>query len=327
MERIGVTETNCEKMKTWVGYNNNHEVRFAATSGGVGSAIIKYLFEKQIIDGAISFTFDKTDKKFASQIVYSYNDYSLSGSIYHEIDIIRFLKDADIENRSLAVFCLPCQTRAVRKILYDKGCNTIILGLTCSSQQTYEATEYLFKRLGINKDSVKSFQYRGNGWPGGIGIALNDKTENIRVPNNGSIWTRIFHSRLFIRKKCWHCIDTLNSSCDILLADPWLKEYIENEKTGQTLFSAYTESGKRIIENAIEDGFITATAVDNSVLEQSQKGTIERKKSYGEHRKLVNIIFSIYNSRLYRRIILSSNWTFKCHYKFNSILEKYMRNN
>lgn len=128
-------------MKTYIGYSTDSNVRFNATSGGIGTSFLKWLFDKNIIETSISFVFNSNTLRYEPQIIHSFNDYRISGSIYQEIDLIGFIKSHLNEIKGVfACFALPCQTRAIRKILRSAGHKSIIIGLTCSSQQTIDAT-------------------------------------------------------------------------------------------------------------------------------------------------------------------------------------------
>ena len=223
-------------------------------------------------------------------------------------------------NGNIALFCLPCQALAIRKLFEPMGIDTYLLGLTCSSQQSIEATTYLLKRVGVDFTKLTYLQYRGNGWPSGVQIK-KDNGERLFVSNNSSLWSDIFHSRLFIQKRCFYCQNTLNKYSDVVLADPWLKDYLSEESIGQTLFAAYTPKGSTIIKAAIDKGYIEAKSVNDDFLEKSQRLTLIRKSGYKKHPKVRNILIDIYYNSIYRRLALLPT-IFKFHIKLNKIIEK-----
>ena len=98
------------------------------------------------------------------------------------------------------------------------------------------------------------------------------------IANNASIWNRIFHSRLFIRPKCFMCKDTLNQHSDIALADPWLKEYISSEKIGMTLATCFSETGNHILTQAQNDNYIHANEISYQQVILSQNPHWTEKK-------------------------------------------------
>ena len=223
------------EMKTYIGYSTDERLRWHATSGGVGSAMLHYLFATKQVETAVSFYYDAATLQYMPKLIYSFEDYQPVGSIYHEIDLPKFVKSHlnDIKG-GFACFCLPCQTKPIRHYVESAGHACFIIGLVCSSQQSFEATEYLLKRLHVQKNEVAHIQYRGKGWPSGVRILLKNGSEKF-VPNGNSIWTQIFHSRLFVMPRCLRCKDTLNAHADVSIADPWLREYVDNETIGKTL--------------------------------------------------------------------------------------------
>ena len=236
-------------MISYIAYAADSQIRYEATSGGVGSAIIKYLFDNQIIQTSITFDYDCNSLQYVPRLIYSYDEYRITGSIYHEIRLIQFIKDNLYKIRGgFACFVLPCQTLAIRTILEKKGIRSILIGLTCSSQQNIGATCYLLKRMRIKERDVERIQYRGNGWPSGIQIKLKNKKE-IFVPNNNSIWTDIFHSRIFVMPRCLRCHETISNKVDIALADPWIRAFVKNDNIGNTLCFIMTDVGNNIFDS------------------------------------------------------------------------------
>ncbi len=308
---------------TYVGNSIDENIRYNATSGGVGSAIIKYLFEKKIISNALSFRFDKYSLSYKPIIIYSYKEYVPVGSIYHNIDLYHFYQEqfrTGTINGDGAVFCLPCQALPLRKLFERNGKNVFILGLTCSSQLNYEATTKLLALCKIEPCQVTKIQYRGNGWPSGVQIFLNNG-QTIRI--NKSLWRDIFHSRLFILDRCFNCNNTLNKFADIVLADPWLKKYMETEHIGKTLFKALTLDGCSIVINMIKEHYIEAQKIDDDYLTRSQYKTILRKESYFRHPKVRNFIKFLYLNKLYH-FFVSNVILFRLHLRFNRFIENFI---
>lgn len=312
---------------SYIGYATDSTIRYKATSGGIGSAILKYLFENKVIQTSITFDYNNKDLQYVPRLIYKYEDYNITGSIYHEIKLIEFIKQNINEIQGVfACFVLPCQARAIRSILERAGIANFIIGLTCSSQQSIEATYYLLKQLQIKKEDVSKIQYRGNGWPSGIQIHLKDNTTKY-IPNNNSIWSQIFHSRLFIQKKCFYCQNTLNVCSDITLADPWLKEYFSTEKEGLSIIICNTPKGTKLIEDAQLNKYINIQPIDYNKATSSQKGTIKRKESYIKNKTLTRFMINIFSSTIYKKVILNSTILFQIHNRIKNKIESYIRNN
>lgn len=318
-------------INTYIGYSLDSTIRHKASSGGIGSALVKYILDNKIADYALSFSYDKENVCYKPVLVSSFEDYFICGSIYQEMNLMTGLKlllnsielqcgeDSQTKGKRIVLFALPCQTRALRTICKNAGYESIIIGLTCSSQQSHEATTYLLKRIGVDEKSVNYIQYRGNGWPSGIQISTNDNKVYF-VQNNDSVWMDIFHSRLFIQPRCFSCNNTLNDFADIVLADPWLKEYMSTEIEGQTLFASYTDIGESLINNSLDSNYIEARKVSSELLYQSQKSTIARKEAYRSHPVIRNWMRKVCLSEIYKKIVKHS-CLFKLHCKLRSKIE------
>lgn len=309
---------------SYIGYAADSDIRYKATSGGIGSAMIKYLFESKTIQTSITFDYNNKSLQYVPRLIYRYEDYNITGSIYHEIKLIQFIKQHIHEIQGgFACFVLPCQARAIRSMLEKAGIPNILIGLTCSSQQSIDATHYLLKRMQIVKENVTRIQYRGNGWPSGVQIHLKGNTIKY-IPNNNSIWTQIFHSRLFIQKKCFYCQNTLNIFSDISLADPWLKEYFSTEKEGLSIIICNTSKGVTLIENAHQKKNICIQPIDYNKVILSQIGTIKRKESYIRCKTSTNLMIKIFSSAIYKNTVLKSKILFQLHNKIKNKIELYM---
>ena len=116
------------------------DIRYKGTSGGVISQIIKYLFEYNKINSALSMKYSGI-KLFDPILIYTYEDYENTGSVYHEINIYKYLKE-NIENikSPILITCLPCQVLPIRRLLDKNNIDSTIISLFCSNQLEKEAT-------------------------------------------------------------------------------------------------------------------------------------------------------------------------------------------
>lgn len=109
-------------MQEYLGYSTNGEIRYKATSGGVGTSIIKYLFDNGLIDYSISFRFDNTTLSYKPELISSFSEYKICGSIYQEMDYIGYIKSIlpEIKTGSRVAFSVhhvkqSCSVLYVRK--------------------------------------------------------------------------------------------------------------------------------------------------------------------------------------------------------------------
>lgn len=243
----------------YIGFSKKEDDRFRASSGGIGTAIIRHLLSLPEYGTSITFYFDVDLCKYIPKLIFLEKDINVCGSIYQDIDLIRFVRD-NIENikNGIVLTCAPCQVVPIRSMLNRKGIKNFIISYCCSGQTTIEGTWCYYKFLGIDKKNVQNMQYRGNGWPSGIQIWLKDgniiKKENWTEP-----WIAIHQSNLFKPKRCLFCKLDMGHNADINIADPWLERYKKTETKGATLCVINSECGKKVFNEMIESNEIEVT--------------------------------------------------------------------
>lgn len=96
----------------YVGYSTDKEIRHKASSGGVGTAIIKYLFSLPEYSTSITFVYDKEKCGYILKLIHSFDEFNICGSIYQDIDIFSFIKNnlSNIKD-GIVLSCMPCQVR------------------------------------------------------------------------------------------------------------------------------------------------------------------------------------------------------------------------
>lgn len=311
---------------TLLAYSNDIKIRKSSTSGGIGSSIIEFLLDQQIINSALSFSFNKRTLQYEPVIIYNSKEYNITGSIYHEIDIISFLKN-NIEKikGSFACFALPCQIKPIKNLLNKNQIESIIIQLSCSSQQTFEATEYLLKRLNLKKDEIELIKYRGDGWPGGINIYLNNGS-NIFINNLDSIWTKIFHSKLFCMRRCFKCNPNMKSIADLIIADPWRLISPKNEHIGLTLCMIRNNKMHNLFKTLHKENIISFEECNEEDFFFSQESVINKKTGYIKHKNIIKVITRILSNKTYRFLVIKYSFLFELHcclYKvFDRIISK-----
>ena len=270
----------------YIGFSKKDDDRFRASSGGIGTAIIRHLMSLPEYGTSITFYFDTGLCKYVPKLIFSAKDINVCGSIYQDIDLIRFIRE-NIENikNGIVMTCAPCQVMPIRSMLNRKGIKNFIISYSCSGQTTIEGTWCYYKFLEIDKENVKNMQYRGNGWPSGIQIWLKDG--NVVKKNNWTEpWISIHQSNLFKPKRCLFCKLDMGHQADINIADPWLERYKKTETKGATLCVICSEYGKQVFNEMItskEIEVVPSTYDDYSIAESPnihKEILLQREKKY-----------------------------------------------
>ena len=240
----------------YIGYSTNLDVRYKASSGGIGTAIMRYLLSQPGFGTGMTFVFDHVKCMYVPKLVHSAEEINVCGSIYHDIDIAAFVRNNICDIRGgMVVSCPPCQVTPIRHLLKKNNIKSFIISFCCSGQTTIEGTWKYYELLGIKKENVVNMQYRGNGWPSGIQIWLKDG-KVVRKDNYTEPWVTLHQSKLYTPKRCFYCKRDTGRDADVSLADPWLESYKASDKIGNTMFLPFTEEGMKVINEMRETALI-----------------------------------------------------------------------
>lgn len=301
---------------TYIGYASNKETRYKAASGGIISSIVEFLFSSGQIGTFLSCKFIRDKCCYEPKLIYSFKEYEMVGSVYQDMDISGYLRNHISKIKgTILIVCSPCLVRVVRHILTTANINAFIIDYFCSGQTTLEGTLCYYKFLGINKENVKSVRYRGGGWPSGIDITLNNGL-HIKKANYTEPWVTIHESGFFTPKRCFYCKQVECKEADISIGDPWLKEYIETETIGRSLFLVHSQKGKNIINDLVLNKVITVKEVDYILFERSQWPTVVRKNNIGSEKLFYDLQWKLLNTNWYSIWAKKNLRNMKIHRRF-----------
>ena len=287
------------KPKTcFIGHAKNSDVNKKSASGGVVSQmIINHLNSGGLV---ITPQFDHSSLKYKPTTLRKAEDYSISASVYHDVEILNAIKSIKIESDyRYLVTCLPCEASFVRNYFYKHDAKVTIVALACSGQQSYDATAKLFEMAKLDVTDISELKYRGEGWPSGVQITTTTGSV-YSFPNLKGLWYNLFNSQLYTLDKCFTCTDVLGKNADIVCADPWLPEYMEATPCGISYTLVF-------LRNSIDDYLLKNIKLDTIDTDRailSQKYTLTRKESQLKH---INIIRTFLFIRPYIRDLATSN--------------------
>lgn len=269
----------------YTGYATNRELRFSSSSGGVITALLTQLLEKQIIEGAVVTVMEPGNPpKHKAFIATTIDDINLAkGSKYSPLSFGECLKTLK-EGKKYAVVGLPCHIYGFRKL---GECNAKIkesillyMGIVCGGMPSYFGTAYLLRTLKMEKKSIQKFEYRGGGWPGRLLIRGaqpgSGRSSYITVPYP-DYWRDTFS--FFFPYRCTVCHDGFNEFSDISLGDAWLPQIMKSDKIGTSLIVVRTDKGSQVVSNAVKDEIIKTAFLSCADAGKSQMGLVRIKSS------------------------------------------------
>ena len=307
-------EIRTEGLHYYIGYSNNGDIRYRASSGGIGTAIIKYLLDSGTFGTAITFIYNKLESRYEAKLIYDFSEYNNCGSIYQDIDSVSFIRNniGNIRN-GIVLSCMPCQVKAIKNILDKNRVKSFVISFSCSGCVTLEGCHKYLNFIGIKDlSTVESVRYRGDGWPSGIKVILKNGNE-IFYSNYSYPWNILIDSKFYTPKRCLFCFKDTSYTSDISLADPWLPYYKENEKVGATLFFANTELGMTIINDLTEKKIISYNISNYNDYSFAQAPNVLKQYRNQLNKRYYKFLIKLNNKKLYRKLFANSVTGIKLH--------------
>ncbi|MCJ7605996.1 MAG: Coenzyme F420 hydrogenase/dehydrogenase, beta subunit C-terminal domain [Dehalococcoidales bacterium] len=237
----------------YTGYATDNDRRYFGASGGAVTALLLSALDDGIIDGAlVSRMSAENPLESESFIARAPEDIiSAATSLYCPVSANLALGEILKTEGKYAVVGLPCHLHGIRKFeLLNKtlsGRIALHIGIFCGYTYSFQATDYLLHKLGIDKKDVAGIRYRGEGWPGGGAISLKNG-KKVDVPTFDLYSTLEF---TFCPWRCTLCCDRTAELADISCGDAWLPE-LADDTVGSSILITRTPRGQDIIRQAVE---------------------------------------------------------------------------
>lgn len=267
-----------------LGYSEDHDIRFKASSGGVITQALIYLIDNDLVDAVVQIRACKDDQ-LNTKVVLSRNANDIiqsSGSRYCPasplINIEQIIKETP--NIRLCFVGKPCDITAITHLMeLDSDVKKAIkykISFFCAGTPSRTGVLNVLSKLDIAKESLKSFDFRGNGWPGKTIAKTSTDTKELNYKNS---WGKILGPT--IQNRCKICADGIGENADIVSADVWNSDdngyplFTEND--GQGLVLARTDLGHRLVGNMVDDSKLNVFDYDIENLKNVQPAQYERK--------------------------------------------------
>jgi len=226
MKKITVNEL-------YVGYSSNENIRKNSSSGGVVTGVLTYMLTEKIIDGAIVSKIISKDNKVSaiSELVSSTEELiEFAGSSYIDTPVLSTVKRLDAYDGKVAVVALPCQIRAIRKLLNNnQKINkkvVIIIGLFCRGNVTNRFYDDYFVKGKIDTGSISKIKIKRGYLDGKVIIKkTNENHEELSFKKMNFYRIAGIHAKTL----CLWCHEHLANEADISVGDIFTPEYRKHE--------------------------------------------------------------------------------------------------
>lgn len=297
------------------GYAVDPQVRNSGSSGGTITAIAQHLIRNKKVDGVIH-TGGSTENPIRNSVKISTTTTQVlenAGSRYSPSAPLAIIRSVMGNGMKYAVIGKPCDIAALRKLTLEfpdsKEQFPYLLSFMCAGVPSEKGTIQIIEKLGIKSQAeVKSFRYRGDGWPGLTTARLHDNSVHTMTYNES--WGKILNRHL--QTRCKVCADGIGEAADIVCADAWHSSVdgypTFTETEGRSLVLTRTFTGERIIKSALLNNEIKLEAFAEEDIKKIQPFQVNRK-STALSRKLAIMILGGNNTKYINYKLLKNLYT------------------
>lgn len=265
----------------WEGWASDSRVRRLASSGGAVSALATYAVEKLGMALVLHTGMDPTRPWLNTTTTSTDADgiVAHAGSRYAPSSPVEALRLIEESDRPCVFIGKPCDVAAVAKLRATRPALDRNLGLVlsffCAGTPNTSATLGLAASLGFDRpDEITRLSYRGDGWPGRFRVT--DRAGREASLSYEESWGALAARHRQLR--CQLCPDGLGEFSDVTGGDGWHRK--QEGSDGVSVILARTDLGRRAVEGAIADGYLTATRSDAHTVVVGQ-GLVRRRRLVG----------------------------------------------
>lgn len=266
-------------ISSWQAWAVDSETRFRGSSGGVLTALARWLVDSGQAALVVGAGADSLEPRRTVPIELGIGADFLrqSGSRYAPVSIGS--SKAALSPRSIVVG-KPCEASALRQLMNVRGQHEmpLIMSFFCAGVPSQFATERLLTVLGIPQGSpLRTLRYRGHGWPGDF--YAETAGGNKASTSYDESWGQQLGPSM--QWRCKVCPDGVGESADIVAGDYWKTDQkgypVFTDSSGVSALIARTRRGHDAIVSAIAAGIIKAEPLELSNISSIQPYQVERR--------------------------------------------------
>ena len=260
--------------------------RFRASSGGALTALATHQIVSGAVDAAVC-TVAAVTNPLGNQPLVAQSAADLAdavGSRYSPAAPLLGLVDLGINTRKVAFVGKPCDVSAARALQAAGALGhahiELFVSFLCAGTPSGLATEDLVEAMDVDPVNVRSFRYRGHGWPGSATAITDDGSSVLSYDKS---WGSFLGTK--IHDRCKYCADGVGLAADVVFGDAW--EVGDDgapcfeERAGESLVIVRTEEGRQAMSGAIEAGLITLAYVTEEDATAMQPYQVHRRRYVG----------------------------------------------
>lgn len=274
-------------LHTSAAYHSDHSERKKAASGGVASAMVKYLLEHGIAE-RVYITRNNGPRQASAGAYLSLADLddTIHDSIYHPADFGAGLQQLASCDKPFVFVGLPCEVAALETLMQQserlaRRCK-LTIGLFCGGINRLDGIEWYVRSIRPSlKKPLTSIRYREGHWPGQI-IASDGETSHAVARIKGNSRRRIIKyiaafQGFFLQKRCRICPDQVAHMADIAVGDPHLPRFQTSTSLGVSAVVIRTARAWRHFDNLKKLKTIKTEVLSAADIIKSQGYTLKNR--------------------------------------------------
>jgi coenzyme F420 hydrogenase subunit beta len=266
------------------GYATDAALRFRASSGGALSALAIHALKSGQVDRVVHVIPDPDtpDRNVVTCSTTVAEIFDGAGSRYSSSSPLAAVDRVLSDGGAAAFVGKPCDISALRRLArVDSRVSKhipLMLSFFCAGISSHRRVDGILAEMGLERDDVAAFRYRGNGWPGRAAATTHDG-RIVEMSYAGS-WGE--HLSKEVQFRCKICPDAVGGVADVACADPWYGDargYPSfDEQDGRSLIVTRTASGERLVAGAVAAEALITAPLDVGEIERMQPGQARRKR-------------------------------------------------
>lgn len=296
-------------LEVWEGYASDPQIRFKGSSGGVITALSLYCLEVEKMAGVLHTGNDRQNPLKNIPVFSRTKDDLLSctGSRYSPASPCEKFGWIEKEQRQSVFVGKPCDVAALRKSQkFNDPLNKqvgLALSFFCAGTPSTLGTKMILKQFNLDSSQVKSFRYRGNGWPGMATATLKEGENQVKQMSYEDSWGKILSKHVQFR--CRLCPDSTGEFADISCCDAWYRPSKAGDP-GRSLVLVRTEKGRVILRKAIKANYVTLEQAEPFKIAASQPSLLNKRRQLGG--RLMAMRLMRVPTPVYKGFSLFTNW-------------------
>ncbi len=259
-------------------------VRFEGSSGGAISALLIHALRTGLVDRVLHIAADPDAPTRNVAVVSRTPEEVLAGagSRYTASSPLAQIDAILAEGGALGFAGKPCDASALRQLGKSDPRVAqhvpLILSFFCGGIPSHDGVGRVLDAMGIGEAPLKTFRFRGRGWPGNAAaLTRDDRTAEMTYHES---WGGYLSKEVQFR--CKICPDAVGGVADIACADAWYGDEAGypkfDEAEGRSLIVVRTEAGERLLASALKAKVLEADALEPSEIDKMQPHQARRKR-------------------------------------------------